>query len=392
MLDIFRQEQALRPYYDFINVDGVRYTVDGVKRMFVSAVRELPSRAFSGPKEWLRYWGSAALMYTHGFGLVMAPANQVDAEGRPIYAVSTFPPSRTTRIRGAEPRIYYGEGRRTTTSSPTSGICRNSITRTRRSAKPASSRADVRAGIPVDGVLKRVVLALQTRDLTAFLFSSFIDHGRTRVHLYRTPMRRVSRLAPFLFVESNNLAFVADTRIEWLVNALTTTDMYPYAFREDARRQGRRARDRGLSLTRDQLRRGLRQDHDERVQWPGPLLPGTTTPSSAPGPSLSPSCSAADAMPQSVREQLNYPLQWFHIQFDDIYKRYHMRQPIEFYNVQDLWDDADEVLGSLGRGLEEFGTQDEMTFSYEGYHALLDPADLPAGAVPGGLVTCSTRW
>ena len=42
-----------------------------------------------------------------------------------------------------------------------------------------------------------------------------------------------------------------------------------------------------------------------------------------------------------------------------------MRDPLEFYNVEDLWDDADEVLGSLGRGLEEYGTSDEMTFSYE---------------------------
>jgi uncharacterized membrane protein (UPF0182 family) len=76
-------------------------------------------------------------------------------------------------------------------------------------------------------------------------------------------------------------------------------------------------------------------------------------------------------------------LQWFHLQFDDIYKRYHMRNATEFYNVEDLWDDADEVLGSLGRGLEEYGTTDEMTFSYEGFNALIDPADLPAGVEVG---------
>jgi uncharacterized membrane protein (UPF0182 family) len=76
-------------------------------------------------------------------------------------------------------------------------------------------------------------------------------------------------------------------------------------------------------------------------------------------------------------------LQWLHVQFDDIYKRYHMRNPLEFYNVEDLWDDADEALGSLGRGLEEFGTSDEMTFSYEGYQALIDPADLPPGTNAG---------
>jgi len=50
------------------------------------------------------------------------------------------------------------------------------------------------------------------------------------------------------------------------------------------------------------------------------------------------------------------------------------------YPKQGGWDDADEVLGSLGAGLTEFGTGDQMTFSYEGYNILLDPADLPAGA------------
>ena len=102
MLDIFKQEQSLRPYYDILNVDGVRYNSGGKKQMYVSAVRELPSRAFLGPKEWLRYWGSAALMYTHGYGLVMAPVNKVDDEGRPIYAVSGHSPqSRRSTVRHA---------------------------------------------------------------------------------------------------------------------------------------------------------------------------------------------------------------------------------------------------------------------------------------------------
>ena len=87
----------------------------------------------------------------------------------------------------------------------------------------------------------------------------------------------------------------------------------------------------------------------------------------------------ASTMPESVKAQLTYPLQWFHLQFDDIYKRYHQLDPIEFYNVEDLWDDADETLGSIGRGLSGFGTKDQMTFSYEGYNILLDPTDLPAG-------------
>jgi uncharacterized membrane protein (UPF0182 family) len=385
MLDVFKQEQSLRPYYDILNVDGVRYSVDGHKQMFVSAVRELPSRAFLGPKEWLRHWGSAALMYTHGYGLVMSPVNQVTEEGRPVYAVQDIPPkSQYTQFSTPEPRIYYGEGMK-------DDYILTNIRHLEELDYPDSQfrvagefPPDVEAGIPVDGIVKRVILALHTRDLTAFLFSSFIDHDRTRVHLYRTPMRRVARLAPFLFVDSNNLAFVSGNRIKWMVNALTTTDMYPYAFREVL---GDKADERAIesyperviNYGEDSVKITIDAFTGEAHFYTiadDPIIRAW----SACFPDL---FEQSESMPPAVREQLNYPLQWLHVQFDDIYKRYHMRNPLEFYNVEDLWDDADEALGSLGRGLEEFGTSDEMTFSYEGYQALIDPADLPPGTNAG---------
>lgn len=381
MLDIFKQEQSLRPYYDIINVDGVRYNVDGQKKMYVSAVRELPSLAFLGPKEWLRYWGSAALMYTHGYGMVMAPVNKVDDEGRPVYAVHDLPSkSESPMFTTPEQRIYYGEGMK-------DDYILTNIRHLKELDYPDDQfritgefPQDVKAGIPMDSVLKRFMFAIHTKDVTAFLFSTFIDQDRTRVHIYRTPMRRVKRIAPFLFVESNNLAFVNDNKIDWMVNALTTTDMYPYSFHEIL---GDKADERAvepypervINYGEDSVKITMsafdgsvhfyKISDDPIIRAWDQCYPGLFE--------------AGDTMPQPVRAQLNYPLQWFHIQFDDIYKRYHMRNPLEFYNVEDIWDDADEALGSLGRGLEEFGTMDEMTFSYEGFNELLDPADLPPG-------------
>jgi hypothetical protein len=389
-LDVFRQEQTLRPYYDLLNVDGVRYTLDGLPRMFASAVRELPSRAFLGPKEWLRHWGSAALMYTHGYGLVMAPVNSVDEEGRPEYAMSGIP-GRTPypEFATVEPRVYYGEAMK-------DDYVLTNIRHLEELDYPDEQFRVTGAfpdgegvGIAVDGLWKRLMLAAHTKDVTAFLFSSFIDHDRTRVHVYRTPMRRVARIAPFLFVDSNNVAFMADGRIQWMVNALTTTDMYPYAFREVL---GDKADERAIepyperivNYAEDSVKitvdafdgrvRFYRMTDDPIIGAWSQAFAGLFEPD--------------EQMPPAVRAQLNYPLQWFHLQFDDIYKRYHMRHPLEFYNVEDLWDDADEVVGSLGRGLEEYGTTDEMTFSYEGFNALIDPSDLPPGVAdlqPGAL-------
>ena len=380
MLQVYQQEQQLRPYYHFVSVDGVRYMVDGKLQMYTSAVRELPSLAFRGPKEWLRYWGSAALMYTHGFGLVMSPANEVDSAGSPVYALHDIPPVGGNRWAGVEPRIYYGEGAKDDYVLTNVAGLREFDHPTRQSRTEFVFPAAERAGIPVRSLFRRLVFAAATGDVTAFLFSRFIDHDRTRLHLHRTPLRRIRRVAPFLFLDSNPYAFIADQRVLWMVNGLTTSDRFPYSFRE---RLGDKADERAvepfpervINYAEDAVKVTIdafsgevhlyRIADDPIVLAWDRIYPGLLEPRSA--------------MPEAVQAQLTYPLQWFHIQFDDIYKRYHQRDPLEFYNAEDLWDDADEVLGSIGRGLTEFGTTDQMTFSYEGHPLLIDPTDLPPG-------------
>lgn len=389
MLQVFNQQQALRPYYSFTNVDGVRYTVNGEKQMFVSAVRELPSLAFLGPKEWLRYWGSAALMFTHGYGLVMSPANEVDEVGNPRYSSASIPPVVSDPAFEHEPRIYFGEGAKDDYVLTNVRGLKEFDRVTDQATLDFAMPADLASGIRIDSLWKRVMFAFHTRDLTAFLFSNYIDHGQTRVHLRRTPMLRAHSVAPFLFLDSNNHAFIADKRVYWMVNALTTTDQYPYAFRE---RLGDKADERAvhafpertINYGEDSVKIVMdaysgritfyKMNDDPIVETWSRVYPDLFRP--------------ASEMPDAVRAQRTYPLQWLHIQFDDIYKRYHQADPIQFYNVEDLWDDADEVLGSLGRGLKGFGTSDQSTFSYEGHPMLIDPADLPAGVgigTPGHL-------
>lgn len=381
VLELYEQEQQLRPYYKFISVDGVRYTIDGEKRMYASAARELPSRGLRGPKAWLRHWGSSALMYTHGFGLVMSPVNRVNPEGGPLYVLHSVPPKATHPAFETEPRIYFGEGTKDDYILTDIRYLKEFDHATTQSRTENVYQPERQVGITLNSFFKRLIFALDTRDIKEFLFSRFIDHDRTRVHIYRTPMQRIRQIAPFLFIDSNPFAFIADKKILWMVNALTSTRHYPYSFREVL---GDKADERAveefperiINYAEDSVKicvdantgevHFYKISDDPIISTWDKVYPGLFEPKSS--------------MPESVEAQLTYPLQWFHIQFDDIYKRYHQLHPIEFYNVEDLWDDADEVLGSLGAGLTEFGTGDQMTFSYEGYNLLLDPADLPPGA------------
>jgi len=389
MLRIYEQEQQLRPYYQFISVDSVRYSVNGSKRMYVSAVREMPSIGFAGPKQWLQHWGSAALMYTHGFGLVMSPAHKLNAEGGPLYAVADIPPQPTNPVFETEPRIYFGEGAKDDYILTDVHHLKEFDYATGQSRREVVYAPNQNLGIPVDSILKRLFLALDTGDFNRFLFSEFIDHERTRAHLFRTPIERTRTIAPFLFLDTNVYAFAAEGRILWLVNALTTSDNYPYSFREVL---GDKADERAVEPVPERI---INYGEDSVKITIDAYTGDVRFFKIADDPIINawqrvyPDLfESAAAMSEAVSEQLSYPLQWFHIQFDDIYKRYHQQHPLEFYNSEDLWDDADEVIGSIGRGLTEFGTTDQMTFSYEGYNILLDPADLPAAAdvgVPGDL-------
>jgi uncharacterized membrane protein (UPF0182 family) len=80
-------------------------------------------------------------------------------------------------------------------------------------------------------------------------------------------------------------------------------------------------------------------------------------------------------MPEGVRAHLQYPTQLFHLQFDDIYWNYHQKDPLTFYNMEDMWDDADEVKGPI------LDDGEAITFSIEPRHWILETGDvLPAAA------------
>ena len=85
----FRQLQQIKPYYSFADsLDIDRYTVNGVQRDAIVAVRELNIEG--NPS---RNWINDHLVYTHGFGFVSAFGNTVDSDGKPNFLVGDLPPT-----------------------------------------------------------------------------------------------------------------------------------------------------------------------------------------------------------------------------------------------------------------------------------------------------------
>lgn len=357
-LELFQQQQKLRTYYNFLNVDNVRYPIGGENRMFVSSVRETP---LYEPVPWLAYWGQRFMLFTHGFGLVMAPAGVADAKGEPDYVSKEIPiQARWPEIATENPRVYYGEGSATMAFSNVDRMKELDFP-TEQGRAEMVLPAEVESGVPVDSPIKRLVFGWRSGKFFQLVFSGLIK-DTTRVHYYRTPVERLDRVARFLFFDSNPYAVSVDGRIVWIVNAMTTTDRYPYSYPEELgdksdERSAFPRPERLVNYVEDSVKATVdaytgklqlyQVGHGPIIEAWSKIYPGLFLP--------------AEQMPKGVAQQLTYPTQLFHVQFDDLYIYYHMQDPMYFFNMEDMWDDGDEVLGPI------LDTGKAITFSIEPY-------------------------
>lgn len=370
-LDIFKQQEKLRPYYDFLSIDTVRYKIDGEDRLFTSATRELPvTWDLAGP--WLLWWGQRQLLFTHGHGLVMSGLSEQTAEGGAVFASRAVPTeTEFAELEVENPAIYYGEGGREIAFSNVEGIEEFDFP-TDQGRETVEFPSDVEAGVHVDSIVKRLVFGWRGHLSMDVLFSELIQ-PESRVHFYRTPLERVERLAPFLYFDTNPYAVAADGGIQWMVNGMTYTDKYPYSWirdlgdKADVRTPTPRAT-RNANYIRDSVKATVNSytGKVELYKWADEPVVNTWE-SIYPGLFTDKTEMSAD-----TRSHVYYPVQMFHAQFDDVNVFYHMKDPVEFFNREDLWDDADEVKGSL------ITEGEAMSFSIEPYYWLAEPG----GALP----------
>ena len=350
-------QQTLRPYYGFMDVDQMVTDIDGELTLFTTAARELPQDIL---RPWLSAWGQRSFVLTHGHGLVTMLASERTEAGDPVYGTFGVPTeARFDELRIDEPSIYYGEGGVYPAFSNANGVLEHDVS-TDQGRVEVEFPEDVRAGIMVNSLLKRLVIGYQTNQFLNVLFSGLIDRD-TRVHIYRRPIERLEQIAPFLLVDTDSYAVPAQGRVMWMMNALTWSNDYPYSGRAffgdpmDLRTEWRPVEE--INYLRDAVKvtmdaytgqMTLYQFMDEPVvaTWAN-VYPELFQP--------------VGTMPDDVRSHVQYPMQLMYSQFDQIYPFYHQREPMTFYAGEDLLDDADEVLGPIR------GQSNTITFSQARY-------------------------
>lgn len=225
----FRQLQQNRPYYTFPDQLAVdRYEIDGNLQDTVIAVRELNMAQVDNN------WVNQHTVYTHGYGVVAAYGNTVNADGRPTFFQSGIP---TTGALGEyEPRIYFGP------NAPDYSIVGAPEGTTPWELDYPDDNADngqqnytyQGVGGPSVGNLWNQLLFAARFGSEQILFSDRVT-SESQIMFHRDPLERVSQVAPYLTLESKAYPAVVDTdgdgirEVVWVVDGYTTSDEYPYS-------------------------------------------------------------------------------------------------------------------------------------------------------------------
>jgi uncharacterized membrane protein (UPF0182 family) len=348
--ETFSQWEQRRAFYGFpTNLDIDRYSVDGDMQDYVVALRELDSSGLTGNQT---DWINQRLVYTHGNGIVMAPANQVNAVledtggqgGLPrfgsidlsnyqdeVYQDQDIP----AELRVVEPRIYYGEL-----------IDGYSIVGAEEGAQPLEYDSDAvrstyagKGGVPIGNVFNRLVFSLLYGERNILFNASINDNSK--ILYVRDPADRVKQVAPWLTTDADPYPAVVDGRITWIVDGYTTLENYPYSQQvqlgeatADTLGQGQLDGNKDISYLRNSVKATVDaydgtvtlyafDESDPVLQTWMKAFPGT----------VQPEAQISDAL----RAHLRYPEDMFKVQ-RELITRYHVDNPSEFYGGVSFWD------------------------------------------------------
>ena len=313
LLDTFSQIQEIRTYYNFSSMDTERYLLDGKYQQLSLAPRELdynnlPKRNFINEK----------LTYTHGMGAAVTPVNKVTEEGLPQLYVKDLPPTSTVEKLNIErPSIYYGE-------TQSDYVIAN--TDSKEFHYPGQEENVYRdytghGGVTLESPLPRALMAINFSSTKIFLNTDINKESRILYH--RNIKERVRKALPFLSFDSDPYLVIADGELKWIQDAYTTTDHYPYSVQMDGVNYMRNSVKVVVDAYNGDINTYVMDEEDPLIQTYASIFPKVFN--------------TKEEMPEAVKSHIRYPEDLFSKQ-STLYTEYHMTDPQNFYNKEDLWN------------------------------------------------------
>ncbi|MCC3144820.1 UPF0182 family protein [Halanaerobium sp. Z-7514] len=315
LLDTYSQLQELRQYYRFVDIDVDRYHFGDEYRQVMLAARELDQSALPAQAQT---WLNKTLKYTHGFGLTMSPVSEIRDSGLPEFYIQDIPPRTNVEIDIDNTAIYYGE------KTDNYVVVNTDETEFHypRGDENVFIHYDGTGGVEVNNILRKGLFALRFNSMRLFLSDDI--RNDSQVMFDRNIHQRVRKAAPFLKYDRDPYLVLDQGRLFWIYDAYTTSEQYPYSQpfngQENYIRNSVKVVVDAYNGTMDYY---IVDEDDPIVMTYDKIFSDLFTP--------------FEEMPDSLRAHLRYPQDIFEIQ-SNIYATYHMRDPVVFYNREDLWD------------------------------------------------------
>jgi hypothetical protein len=317
--DTISQIQPLRPYV-YMDTDVDRYTIDGQTRQVMISPRELDTRQLG---EAGGRWINPHLIYTHGYGVVMAEANRITPDGLPLLFIKDAPPVVTPKsLHFTRPEIYYSEVAHEPVFVDTAQQEFNYPS----GSETIKTTYGGTGGFPVSSLLMRMAAALHYGDAN-ILLTEYLT-GNSRMMIHRPILDRLRKLAGFLTWDSDPYLVLTDSgRLVWIADGYMSSDAHPYSREIDLGNQSVNYLRNSVKATIDaytgETNLYIFDEEDVLIKAYARLFPTLFKP--------------ASAMPPDLRAHVRYPETLFSVQAE-MYRTFHMREPEAFYNRADLWD------------------------------------------------------
>ncbi|MGB3735898.1 MAG: UPF0182 family protein [Ilumatobacter sp.] len=299
------------------DLDVDRQTLDGKdKQVFVAAL-ELDLNGIPN-----RSWQGLHLLNTRGCGMVLAPAGEVTAGiQRPVYQTVDL----------ERPELYFSQ-------DLTGYAVANSESNERECEEPHVYEGT--QGVTLSSFARKAAFSLAFLDYNLLLSGAIQDDSQ--MLWVRGVNNRLQKLAPFLSYDADPYPVALDGRVNWVVDAYTTTSRYPYS---ESIGDVDRSRQSGLRSNDNYVRNSVKVVVDGysgdvafyAVDDKDPILQAWQSAF----PDLFSDLAEA---PEGLVEHFRYPEDLFRVQTER-YSKYRI-SPEEFFDRTGAWSIAQAADGS----------------------------------------------
>jgi len=316
-----KQIQAIRLYYDFNSVDMDRYYFNGNYQQVMVSPRELDAAKIP---EQARTWINEKFVYTHGYGVVVNPVNEISGEGLPYLLIKDIPPVSSVNLEIKRPEIYYGEITKSYAFVKTKAKEFNYP----KGDENVYSTYTGNGGVPVSSLWRRILFSIKYSNPQILLTTNFTRESR--IMIYRNIQERVNKVAPFLDYDQDPYIVVSkEGKLFWIQDAYTVSNNYPYST--------------PLKGYFNYIRNSVKVVIDTYSGTMDFYIVDQKDPLIKVYKNIFPQLfKNFDQMPENLKEHIRYPKDLFQVQAE-LYSTYHMMDADVFYNKEDYWNIPNEI-------------------------------------------------